>query len=61
MNLEFIVNGINYRCYDSSTNSKYYAISVLEPNACSVPYFVNIKNGAIYGVYEGRFVVEPKV
>lgn len=61
MNPEFIVNGINYRCYDSSTNSKYYAISVLEPNACSVPYFVNIKNGAIYGVYEGRFVVEPKV
>lgn len=60
MNPEFIVNGINDRYYDKSTDSKYYAISVLEPKVCSTPYYVNIKNGAIYGVREGKFVVEPK-
>lgn len=60
MNPEFIVNGINHRSYDPKTDTKYYAISVLEPEACSAPYHVNIKNGAIYGYREGRFVVEPK-
>lgn len=60
MNPEFIVNGIDHRSYDPKTDSKYYAISVLEPEVCSAPYHVNIKNGAIYGSREGRFVVEPK-
>ncbi len=60
MNPEFIVNGIDHRSYDPKTDSKYYAISVLEPEVCSAPYHVNIKNGAIYGSREGRFVVGPK-
>ena len=43
------------------TDSKYYAISVLEPEVCSAPYHVNIKNGAIYGSREGRFVVRESL
>ena len=55
-----IVSGISERYYDEVTDSKYYGVSITEPTQNAVCYFVNTKNGAIYGHYEGRFVVAPK-
>lgn len=55
-----IVSGISERYYDEGTDSKYYGVSITEPTQSAVCYFVNTKNGAIYGHYEGRFVVAPK-
>lgn len=55
-----IVSGISERYYDEVTDSKYYGVSITEPTQSAVCYFVNTKNGAIYGHYEGRFVVAPK-
>ncbi|MFR5266689.1 hypothetical protein [Clostridium sp.] len=55
-----IVSGISERYYDEGTDSKYYGVSITEPTQSAVCYFVNTKNGSIYGHYEGRFVVAPK-
>lgn len=55
-----LVNGISERYYDAKTDSTYYGLAVKEPTQNAICYFVNMKNGAIYGHYEGRFVVAPK-
>ncbi len=55
-----IISGISERYYDEGTDSKYYGVSITEPTQSAVCYFVNTKNGSIYGHYEGRFVVAPK-
>lgn len=55
-----IVTGISERSYDKNTDSKYYGINIKEPTQSSIIYFVNTKNGSIYGHYENRFVVGPK-
>ena len=51
-----IVTGISERDYDKNTDSKYYGIIVQG----SIIYFVNTKDGSIYGHDENRFVVGPK-
>ena len=52
------VGGLGEREYDSSTNSIYYGISIIEPTQSAISYYVNISNGDIYGHYEGKFVVK---
>lgn len=54
------VTGISERYYDEKSDSTYYGIIVTEPTQSAVCYFVNMKNGSIYGHYEGKFVVAPK-
>lgn len=55
-----IISGITERYYDEGTDTKYYGLFIKEPTQSAACYFVNTKNGAIYGHYEGRFVVAPK-
>lgn len=54
------VTGISERYYDEKSDSTYYGIIVTEPTQSPISYFVNMKNGSIYGHYKGKFVVAPK-